>query len=310
MILAVALLAGTWSFAALAAVTVGFDDPTSRRPDPSDGLLFEPAPFASFGSIGLGDGLQAAGFVAFGIGLALLVLAALADRVRLPGLGTPLIVVGVIGGSLGAWAIVPDQAVLRALLPLLVIAIAMAVGVLGSRKATTWLAALAGVSALGQLALALLGSDPEPAAVAALLAVFGLVLLARGRCPGGPASAPGGLGSGSRDRRAVHRGLPRNPVWSADGPAATPPRRARPHRPTRPLRSRPSRRRAADGEPDRRRSGLDRCAYGQDDEVVGVDEVAGGAVGQVGAALPDEGPGRGRRRPHQALGEHRAVGVR
>ncbi len=225
VVLAGALLAGTWTLAAFVAVTVGFDN-GSRRPAPSDSTSFLGSPFAAFGSGGLGDGLRAAGIVAFGVGLAFLVLAMLADRARLPGLGTPLIVVGLIAGSLGASAIGPDQAIVRALLPLLVIAVAMAVGVLGGRKATTWLAALAGVSALGQLAVALLGSEPEPGAVAALFGVIGLgLLVAAGAVAAlrpGPVSGPSagperGSRRTSRRRPAALRPDPATDPTAPDG---------------------------------------------------------------------------------------------
>ena len=64
------------------------------------------------------------------------------------------------------------------------------------------------------------------------------------------------------------------------------------------------------GRPQRRPIATqNRRSYGQEDEVVAVDDLGGRALGELRAALPG---GRGHHRgahPHQALGEHLAVGA-
>jgi hypothetical protein len=178
VVLATGLLLGTWSLAGLVAVQVGTSDHRSTQfVDPQGPVSI--APFFGFAQpfALLGDAIRAASIAAFGAGVAFLLIAAIVDRFGLPGLGTPLIVAGVVAGASGASGVFPDQAVLRALVPLLLVALVVAVGVLGGRKATTWLGAVVGVGAIIQLALALLGDDPSAGAAAALIGLFGVLAL-------------------------------------------------------------------------------------------------------------------------------------
>ncbi len=188
-VLAIGLVFATWSLAALVAVTVGTT--VGPRQYSSDGVYYStPSPFEQV-TRGLSDGIRAGAVAALAAGIVFLVLAALADRSGLPGLGTPLIVAGVIGGTIGAYAVTPDQPVLRALIPLMFVLVVVVAGVLGGRKATTWFGALLSVAAIGQLALAVAGDRPKAGVVAALLAVVGLALLVTAAWLGARLARPG-----------------------------------------------------------------------------------------------------------------------
>jgi hypothetical protein len=199
VLMASGLLMATWSLAGLIAVQVGTDSSDRRISTYDEGPYFA-NPFAGFADLtgNIGDAYRAASIVAFAAGVAFLLIAAIVDRVGLPGLGTPLIVAGVIAGGIGAQGVVTDQAVLQALVPLLLVVLVVAVGVLGGRKATTWLGAVLSVGLIIQLALALLGDDPSAGVAAALIGLFGLLVLlgavalatARPGRTDGPTSAP------------------------------------------------------------------------------------------------------------------------
>jgi hypothetical protein len=178
VLMASGLLMATWSLAGLIAVQVGTDSSDRRISTYDEGPYFA-NPFAGFADLAgsIGDAYRAASIVAFAAGVAFLLIAAIVDRVGLPGLGTPLIVAGVIAGGIGAQGVVTDQAVLQALVPLLLVVLVVAVGVLGGRKATTWLGAVLSVGLIIQLALALLGDDPSAGVAAALIGLFGLLVL-------------------------------------------------------------------------------------------------------------------------------------
>ena len=191
-VLAAALVTGTYAAAAAMAVAVGFD----RAVEPAFGTgsladSFDPfGPLGPFGS----DGVKAGATVALAVGGGFLVLAAVVDRMELPGLGTPLIVAGVVTGLLGSFLLAPDNDLLRASTPIVVVALLGAVGVHGGRRASVWLAGVLAVPLLVQLLFALLGDDPSPSLVVLLLFLVAvLVLIAAavaltlgGRGPGGP----------------------------------------------------------------------------------------------------------------------------
>ncbi|HEY6532200.1 MAG TPA: hypothetical protein VIY72_07845 [Acidimicrobiales bacterium] len=173
VLLAEGLLMATWSLAGLVAVQLA--DQPSRRMYTYDEEPFFASPFAWLGN--LSDAYRAASIAAFAAGVAFLLLAALADRFELPRLGSPLIVAGVVAGAIGASGVFPDQAVLRALVPLLLLVLVIGVGMIGGRKATTWFGALFSVGFVVQLCVALLGDDPSAGLAAALIGLFGLLVL-------------------------------------------------------------------------------------------------------------------------------------
>ena len=213
VILATALLLVTWTVAGFVAVQVGSNS-ADRQVYTYDETPFFSSPFSGLADT-IGDALRAAAIAALVLGVLYLVGAALVDRLRLPGLGTPLIVAGVVSGAYGTNG-VTDQRVVRAVIPLLFLALVIAVGVAGGRKATTWLGGVFSVGAAIALALALLGDNPSAGPAAALIALFGLlVLVGRG---GGGHGPPDTLGADPA------RPCPPAPPWT---PAR---RRQQPHR--------------------------------------------------------------------------------
>jgi len=171
VLLGAGLLAGTFGLANLVALQVGSD----RNP-------FGESVLGGMASGSLlrtydADGRRAAALVALGAGLAFLVVGAILDRLQLPGGARPVIVAGVVAAAIGAQLVLPDGAVLRALVPLLVAVVVIAVGIAGGRKATTWLGALAAFAIVVQLSVALVGDDPSAGVVAVVVACFGLTVL-------------------------------------------------------------------------------------------------------------------------------------
>ena len=170
-----ALLTGAYSLAAAVGVAVGFDQPaTPQGPFGPEGFGSILDPFGPFGPLRT-DGVKAAGGTALVVGCGYLVLAALADRLGLRGLGTPLIVAGIVTGLVGSLVINPDNALVRALLPVVVVALLGAVGSAGGRKASVWVAGVLAVPLVVQLCVALLGDDPGAGLVVLLLFLVGVL---------------------------------------------------------------------------------------------------------------------------------------
>jgi hypothetical protein len=173
VILGVGLVAGTWALGAFVAVQVA----TTPRYSSDSGMFVDGSTPSFFSPISDLDALRAAAIAVLGAGLIFLVVATMLDRLHLPGVATPLVVAGVVAAAIGSQGVALDNSVLRALVPLLTAVLVLAIGIIGRRKATSWLGALAAFQFVGQLSLALAGDHPSVGVVAILVAGFGVLAL-------------------------------------------------------------------------------------------------------------------------------------
>jgi small basic protein len=124
---------------------------------------------------------RSAFWVALALGVAFLVVAVMFDWLGWRGLATPFVVAGILTGGNGAIGKLTEGSIPSIMLGTSFVVVVILVGVLGGRRATTWLGGLALGPAIVVLVVKLLGSHPDHVSAGLLFGAAALfVALAAG----------------------------------------------------------------------------------------------------------------------------------